>query len=113
MFMHRRAAILVISFVMFVVMLRALMPPIVLRAVVFSVMPRAVVTPVVSWSVMSAVVSGLYVFSVVVAVPKVMLPVFFVMDVTSACLALIAITVAISCQCRPCAQKSQCNQNYE
>ena len=91
MYMHSRAAIMVISFVMPVVMLRAVM---------LAVMPRAV---------LSDVVPRHRVFSVVVAVTEVMVPVYFVMNVASVWLALIAVTVAVSCQCRPRPPKSQCN----
>jgi len=92
MFMHYRTTIVVKSFVMLVVML------------------RAVVLPVISRAVMSSMTSGRSVFFIVVALTIAVVPIDFVVYIVFVHPLLIAIAVSVFCQRRTRTQENQRNQ---
>ena len=92
MFMHYRTTIVVKSFVMLVVML------------------RAVVLPVISLAVMSSLTSGRSVFFIVVALTIAVVPIDFVVDIVFVHPLLIAIAVSVFRQRRTRTQENQHNQ---
>ena len=92
MFMHYRTTIVVKSFVMLVVML------------------RAVVLPVISLAVMSSLTSGRNVFSIVVALTIALVPIDFLVNIVFVHPLLIAIAASVFRQRRTRTRENEHNQ---